>query len=86
MTPIVTEPEAPEVNVMALVPSPAVMVPPVMVHAKVAPDVEATLAVFPVEFAHTEAGAAMAGAVPEATVTEYEALAEQPDAFWTVTE
>jgi hypothetical protein len=30
---MVTEPEAPAVNVMALVPSPAMMVPPVMVHA-----------------------------------------------------
>ena len=53
----VTEPEAPAVNVTVEPVWPAVIVPPVIDHEYVAPDVVATDAVLPVEFAHTDDGA-----------------------------
>ena len=51
------EPLDPAVNVTVEPVWPAVIVPPLIDHEYVAPDVVATDAVLPVEFAHTDGGA-----------------------------
>lgn len=81
-----TVPEADVENVMAFVPLPEVIAPPVMLHSYVAPTTGETLAALFVEFAQTAAGAVMAAAVAAVTLTVAAAVPVQPAAFVTATE
>lgn len=81
-----TEPEAGELNVIARVPAPAVIVPPVMAHAYVAPaPASGTDATLPVELGQTAGGAVIAADGAALTATLCEPLAAQPEPFCTVT-